>query len=67
MGLAAAALEEKRRRLDVMAHVYTYGVVAPQAAGIRRGHRCMLRVGYGWSGGVCFPLDEFVGITSHER
>jgi adenylosuccinate lyase len=31
---AAAALEEKRRRHDVMAHVHTYGLVAPQAAGI---------------------------------
>jgi hypothetical protein len=27
---AAAALEEKRRRHDVMAHVHTYGLVAPQ-------------------------------------
>jgi adenylosuccinate lyase len=31
---AAAAAEEKRRRHDVMAHVHTYGLVAPQAAGI---------------------------------
>jgi adenylosuccinate lyase len=31
---AAAALEEKRRRHDVMAHVHTYGLVAPKAAGI---------------------------------
>lgn len=31
---AAAALEEKRRRHDVMAHVHTYGLVAPAAAGI---------------------------------
>ncbi|KAF2214029.1 hypothetical protein CERZMDRAFT_110995 [Cercospora zeae-maydis SCOH1-5] len=30
----AAAIEEKRRRHDVMAHVHTYGVVAPEAAGI---------------------------------
>jgi adenylosuccinate lyase len=29
-----AAVEEKRRRHDVMAHVHTYGVVAPAAAGI---------------------------------
>lgn len=31
---ATAAVEEKRRRHDVMAHVHTYGVAAPQAAGI---------------------------------
>lgn len=31
---SAAALEEKRRRHDVMAHVHTYGLVAPLAAGI---------------------------------
>jgi len=30
----AAATEEKRRRHDVMAHVHTYGLVAPEAAGI---------------------------------
>ncbi|KAF2171844.1 hypothetical protein M409DRAFT_50474 [Zasmidium cellare ATCC 36951] len=30
----AAATEEKRRRHDVMAHVHTYGIVAPEAAGI---------------------------------
>ncbi|KXS98806.1 hypothetical protein AC578_2042 [Pseudocercospora eumusae] len=30
----AAATEEKRRRHDVMAHVHTYGLVAPAAAGI---------------------------------
>ena len=29
-----AAIEEKRRRHDVMAHVHTYGVAAPAAAGI---------------------------------
>lgn len=29
-----AAIEEKRRRHDVMAHVHTYGLVAPDAAGI---------------------------------
>ena len=29
-----AAVEEKRRRHDVMAHVHTYGVIAPAAAGI---------------------------------
>lgn len=29
-----AAKEEKRRRHDVMAHVHTYGLVAPKAAGI---------------------------------
>jgi len=29
-----AATEEKRRRHDVMAHVHTYGLVAPAAAGI---------------------------------
>lgn len=29
-----AAIEEKRRRHDVMAHVHTYGVAAPTAAGI---------------------------------
>jgi len=29
-----AAAEEKRRRHDVMAHVHTFGVVAPAAAGI---------------------------------
>jgi adenylosuccinate lyase len=29
-----AAVEEKRRRHDVMAHVHTYGVAAPDAAGI---------------------------------
>lgn len=29
-----AAEEEKRRRHDVMAHVHTFGVVAPEAAGI---------------------------------
>ncbi|CAK4030239.1 Adenylosuccinate lyase [Lecanosticta acicola] len=30
----AAAIEEKRRRHDVMAHVHVYGTVAPEAAGI---------------------------------
>ena len=29
-----AAKEEKRRRHDVMAHVHTYGLAAPKAAGI---------------------------------
>lgn len=29
-----AAIEEKKRRHDVMAHVHTYGLVAPAAAGI---------------------------------
>ena len=29
-----AAEEEKKRRHDVMAHVYTFGQVAPAAAGI---------------------------------
>ena len=29
-----AALEEKKRRHDVMAHVHTFGTVAPSAAGI---------------------------------
>ena len=29
-----AAKEEKRRRHDVMAHVHTFGTVAPAAAGI---------------------------------
>lgn len=29
-----AAMEEKRRRHDVMAHVHAYGQVAPEAAGI---------------------------------
>ncbi|KAJ3235116.1 adenylosuccinase ade13 [Chytriomyces hyalinus] len=29
-----AAVEEKRRRHDVMAHVHTFGVAAPKAAGI---------------------------------
>lgn len=29
-----AAVEEKKRRHDVMAHVHTFGVVAPAAAGI---------------------------------
>lgn len=29
-----AAMEEKRRRHDVMAHVHTYGLAAPAAAGI---------------------------------
>lgn len=29
-----AAVEEKRRRHDVMAHVHTYGLAAPAAAGI---------------------------------
>ena len=31
---AVAALEEKRRRHDVMAHVHTFGLAAPKAAGI---------------------------------
>ncbi|KJX95453.1 adenylosuccinate lyase like protein [Zymoseptoria brevis] len=31
---AIAAVEEKRRRHDVMAHVHTYGIAAPEAAGI---------------------------------
>ena len=31
---ATAAVEEKRRRHDVMAHVHTYGIAAPAAAGI---------------------------------
>lgn len=30
----AAAIEEKRRRHDVMAHVHVFGTVAPEAAGI---------------------------------
>jgi adenylosuccinate lyase len=29
-----AAKEEKKRRHDVMAHVHTYGLAAPKAAGI---------------------------------
>lgn len=29
-----AAIEEKKRRHDVMAHVHAYGQVAPEAAGI---------------------------------
>jgi len=29
-----AAQEEKKRRHDVMAHVHTFGTVAPAAAGI---------------------------------
>jgi len=29
-----AAAEEKKRRHDVMAHVHTFGTVAPSAAGI---------------------------------
>ena len=29
-----AAAEEKKRRHDVMAHVHTFGVIAPAAAGI---------------------------------
>lgn len=29
-----AAIEEKKRRHDVMAHVHTFGKVAPAAAGI---------------------------------
>lgn len=29
-----AAVEEKRRRHDVMAHVHTFGIAAPAAAGI---------------------------------
>ena len=29
-----AAAEEKKRRHDVMAHVHTFGTVAPAAAGI---------------------------------
>lgn len=29
-----AAVEEKKRRHDVMAHVHTFGQVAPAAAGI---------------------------------
>jgi adenylosuccinate lyase len=29
-----AAVEEKKRRHDVMAHVHTFGLVAPAAAGI---------------------------------
>jgi adenylosuccinate lyase len=29
-----AAVEEKKRRHDVMAHVHTFGTVAPSAAGI---------------------------------
>ncbi|KAJ1531299.1 adenylosuccinase ade13 [Nowakowskiella sp. JEL0078] len=31
---AVAAAEEKRRRHDVMAHVHTFGIAAPKAAGI---------------------------------
>lgn len=31
---ATAAIEEKRRRHDVMAHVHTFGLAAPAAAGI---------------------------------
>ncbi|KAG5949854.1 hypothetical protein E4U53_005710, partial [Claviceps sorghi] len=31
---AAASIEEKRRRHDVMAHVHAFGLVAPAAAGI---------------------------------
>ena len=32
--MAEAALEEKKRRHDVMAHVHVFGQVAPAAAGI---------------------------------
>lgn len=32
--LEVAALEEKKRRHDVMAHVHAFGQVAPKAAGI---------------------------------
>ena len=32
--LALAEKEEKKRRHDVMAHVHTFGTVAPSAAGI---------------------------------
>ncbi len=32
--MEVAAVEEKKRRHDVMAHVHAYGQVAPKAAGI---------------------------------
>lgn len=32
--MVVAAVEEKKRRHDVMAHVHAYGQVAPKAAGI---------------------------------
>lgn len=32
--MAAAAIEEKRRRHDVMAHVHVYGQTCPAAAGV---------------------------------
>lgn len=43
-----AAAEEKKRRHDVMAHVYTFGKVAPAAAGIIQCVR--LQIYFGSSG-----------------
>ncbi len=42
-----AAVEEKRRRHDVMAHVHAYGIVAPAAAGIIH-----------WGATSCFVTDN---------
>ena len=52
-----AAKEEKKRRHDVMAHVHTFGTVAPAAAGIiQYGH--ILRIAPSFSEGkiVSEPL-----------
>ncbi|KAK6433852.1 adenylosuccinase ade13 [Oleoguttula sp. CCFEE 5521] len=42
-----AAIEEKRRRHDVMAHVHTYGLAAPLAAGILH-----------WGATSCYVTDN---------
>ena len=42
----AAAIEEKRRRHDVMAHVHTYGTVAPAAEKIIHWGATSWSVGY---------------------
>jgi len=49
-----AAAEEKRRRHDVMAHVHTYGIAAPAAAGIIH-----------WGATSWFVLFSFVTRTTY--
>ena len=49
-----AAVEEKRRRHDVMAHVHTYGLAAPKAAGVLH-----------WGATSCYVTDNADLVSSH--
>ena len=48
-----AAVEEKRRRHDVMAHVHAFGVAAPAAAGIIH-----------WGATSCYVTDNVCSSAS---